>query len=461
MLRAAPTEIRENRAEVIRKRLFYTMLTLFLVGTPVMIVALEWLPTDGLGYPLYWVHDHIYLPFQGWTYHAFAPASSIWWTLIALFGITWLIFFLVDESLVLSPHRDLALAMVRRPRHHARLLAVSTWLARRGFQPALLRTAVAHETENTLLDLERDPGTEPDRLGALTLLTTRLALLPGADQPDRMRALAAWLAGYRALLARDVTNKRWWPDLMAAPADLAHAWRGSADPSPWQEMAISGAADLTPESLFLDALLLASCHDRATAERLLDPALVKRPLEERRQAVCTYLGEACETRRVALSAMRIELQQRALRPVSSAEPEPPLAEVEETHLPMLGRATLDASIALSRLTGRPGPGQSMLETLDALTYALALFDEVDEETEPALAACLVRYRALVASAPTAADYRRCAESASRYAMKRREALARSAAARDDLVQTGDLALTEERIELLLHGAGPGYERGSA
>jgi len=370
-LQATTTQSRENRSEVKRRRLFGTTLALFLIGIPVLCVLLEWLPTHGVGYPLYWVHDHVFLPLKGWTFHRFAPASTIWWTLALLFAITWLIFFLVDESLILSPHRDLMLFALAREQFHGPLLRSASWLARRGVRPGLLRSAIDYRVARLADAAARDPG-KRTRLATAVSFQAEIYLLPDAGAYELLWAGNGWLRG--RLLASEKQ-----PLDPALPKRIAERLHPNRSAETWQKMVIDPPAPMTPDDLLLNAMLI-GCLDHAGTRRLLFGTNTLSPALTSMHARQLWI-RAIERRREWLEGLRRQLQHKALDPHLRTAIEPPLAELPETLLPVIGQLALGSALLAGTVTGRPEPAVLMLETMASLETAIAFFDEEDEEDE--------------------------------------------------------------------------------
>ncbi|MDJ0839220.1 MAG: hypothetical protein QNK37_22070 [Acidobacteriota bacterium] len=459
-LKAPPKNVKENRTEIMQKRVVLVTLLFVFLGLPTLSVAMNWMPEDGLGYGLYWLHDHVFLTIKGWTYHRFQPAGSIWWTMALLFFLTWLVFFLVDESMILSPHRDLAVFALRRPRFHGPLLRSARWLARRKLSPRLLIEAVEYERTAVLDALIRKQvdKAELQRLGGLTLLQIRLLTLPGSRPAEYLQAACVWQSSYLLLRNRLKNRPPWFVELSKVPASLAVLLMASPDPGEWRTVLNQGRPRLLDGGdLILDLLLTAALDDHATAEKLLGETLALRPPAERRRVITKHLHVACTNRRTYLETQRRLLENIALGVRVPVEPEMPFGSVQPALLSYLGRLTLNTAMDLADLIDRPAPALSMMDTLETLSLTISLFDEHEEEAST-LEVLLDRFEAFVGDIPTARDFYRCSRLTEASQRKRRKAWSDSAVARDDLLGPDDFKLSAARTRSLQHAAGPAYDQ---
>ena len=184
LLKAMPRADHENRLSVMKRRALMVLVLVLLLGVPFVLLNLGLLSPSGPGYVIYWIHDRIYLPFKGYTYHLFFPISMVWWSIAGLLTVCWLVFFLVDESLLLSPHRDLLGWALRRRRWHGFLLATARRFQRRSF-PQRLMIEVTDYQRRRILERRRQskpPGGRKDTLLLpLAKLQMQLLTLPGTD----------------------------------------------------------------------------------------------------------------------------------------------------------------------------------------------------------------------------------------------------------------------------------------
>lgn len=132
----------EGRARRIFVRSIIGLALAAIVGTLLAIVAWQLLPERGAGYPLYWLHDALYLPVKGRTYTAFFPLSVVWWFLIALSLTLGTISWLSDRSLIRSPHIRWLNWLVGREGNERWLIPAALALRPFGIQPVLLRSVI-------------------------------------------------------------------------------------------------------------------------------------------------------------------------------------------------------------------------------------------------------------------------------------------------------------------------------
>lgn len=104
----------------------------------------RWLPLPS-AYPFYWFHDEILLPMRGYGFTRFFPAAIGWWGALFTFTVLWLIFYVLDRSLVRRPHIRLTRAALNIPIAHRWLLASAKGLRYIGIHPELWIAVVEHE----------------------------------------------------------------------------------------------------------------------------------------------------------------------------------------------------------------------------------------------------------------------------------------------------------------------------
>jgi hypothetical protein len=211
----AYTEWTDDARHVGRRRRRIVATALVLLVAVVVFTRRQLLPL-GLGYPLYWIHDHIALPFWGNTWTLFAPYSAVWWSLIGIFSLVWIVTFVTRWSAVRRPHtllcRWLIVHIVARANQSNRLVSALIscidWLAKRGLRAELLADVVQLEQANALRrfiggsNSDEDPGR---RLARLTNLYARLQCAFGSTAVDKWRAAAVW---HQALMWIDIRAAR-------------------------------------------------------------------------------------------------------------------------------------------------------------------------------------------------------------------------------------------------------------
>lgn len=459
-LQAPPRNLHENRAGVMQKRGLITLVVLLVVGIPALGTAWNWWPEVGLTRAFYWLHDYVFLPIKGWTYHAPGSAGLIWWLLALILFLIWLVFYLVDESMVLSSHRDLTLALLRRPRLYGALERGARVFARRGFPPHMLMEGARISHDGVREDLARDAG-DPAHLGKLTLLMTRIAPLTSSGQSVWFESLIHWQSVYLDLRAKSkAEDVDWLHQLAAYPLEAVQRPGPTFDFNYWRARMTEPAHVLTVERLVLDQLLIASVDHQKTAHFLLGVDVAALPRSERLAVVCANLTRANQARLDLLDDLRRHLEQLAFSPAARLSLDSPLEEVRQAHLPLMGRAMLYTALDLSRLRLRPEPGLAMLETYEALNTTLALFDpQSDEDKE--LPALVHDLHEMVAACPTPEDYQRGANLLESYQERRNAQWAGTAAARAGLVRNEDLKYAAERVAHLRVAAGPEATSGEA
>jgi hypothetical protein len=211
----AYTDWTDDARHVVKHRRRIVAAALVLVIAVVVFTRRQLLPL-GAGYPLYWIHDHIALPFWGTTWTLFAPYSAVWWSLVGIFFLVWIVTFVTRWSAVRRPHtmlcRWLIGRIVARSNHSDRfvgaLLPGIEWLAKRGLRAELLVDVVQFEQAIALREFIGNGETDRDlarRLVRLTNLYARLQCGSGSTTVDRWRAAAVW---HQVLMWIDIRGAR-------------------------------------------------------------------------------------------------------------------------------------------------------------------------------------------------------------------------------------------------------------
>lgn len=204
LLRAIPIVNKNDHATKVEKR------TKLLIAGVVFLLALIlvwYFGKGGIGFPLYWLHDYLYLPIKGYTFSYFYPDSWIWWgAVFTLLGL-WMVSYLRDKSFVLMPHKWLIQQMIHTYMlsavlvHSLRFTAV--FRHRFNLYPTLLIDKVKLDRQNALYKL-REQASKQDcnQTADLTNLLIKLLFVDKNEQ-TQMEAAAYW---HEALLALEIQD---------------------------------------------------------------------------------------------------------------------------------------------------------------------------------------------------------------------------------------------------------------
>ncbi len=378
-----------------RRRLLALLAMLVILLAAVVIIRLQLLPVQGLGYGLYWLHDHLYLPLVGYGLRLFWPWSLIGWGIAAAFLFVWLAQYLSAPTLLQRPRMALTTHILARRRYHSLVVGTAGFLARRGFAQGLL---LDHLEMMWRIEADNAAGkgknASPRLLADLAQLYADLAAL---HQP-RHRVLAL------QLLCSSLSAQR----VLSAEADAQTA----------KLAASTGRQALTLMEQRRGTYLLVTHvrHTTATlasevAARLAlrDPDLRAKLRLSRDGGVPTAVEVTSwlkERDRERLDRHR-QIQQSLWRVVR--EPDQPGYRLEgrdpfssrenETLLPILAQLDLDLVFIAAIDAGRPLVLQTYMEQLDLLRFTLAALpaEVLDSNT-------LNRLRLSCASVPRDLDF---------------------------------------------------------
>jgi len=362
----------EKRGQRIRRRLWVTLLFAALMAGLILPVSAHMWPRRGLGYGLYWVHDNVYLPLQGYLYHRFFPESLMWWGALALLLGIWGLGWLTATSLVRQPHRRLLMRVVRLPNAEAFLLRSAHRFTRLGVRPQLLEVVVDDLRTRALLKAQTQMISKPKSslsvrvLARFTRFHFRILMEPRFVEEARLgrwQALCEWHDAFlMARLARDVPGQRLLartliPHLrLAIPKTLSDQNHTPSDAFIYKNF----LADL--------AVLVGYTHGAPPDE---EEGFSPMKEEEARE----WLLNALQTRLHALASWRVFLQEQSRhpRPPSFAEAPPELPKLPPPALaPQVGQLSLSLALHIAHATGAHDLGLAFYDAVDALDMTLQL-----------------------------------------------------------------------------------------
>ncbi|MBX2998829.1 MAG: hypothetical protein KF893_09995 [Caldilineaceae bacterium] len=401
---------------------------------------------NGIGYLLYWLHDHVYLPIKGHTFTRFFPESLVWWLCAATVIVLWTLCWLADRSLVRGGHIWLLRQAVRRRWTHPWLLMTARGFARMGMQPTMLQAVTDHERVALIERMTPVPDNEPAgsvrrRIYALTRLAAYLRHPHTPAMPDPRTAHEIQEAGF--LFDYHGEQRLQGRLLLIQPpkADwLQAAW---AEPERW-----------TPVALVSEIYLLLL---------IAAPDVQARWFGERPQAIPAladplyFLSNAVAARSLHLESLHARLEQLWLR-------KSPGRRTAETFLPnespsaraLLGEMAMAVAVHTAWLTQSP---HTALRFADAVTALKVTASLLMAEPETPLAALLAQITETLRTLPRPVDHVVTAQLLDDYQGERAQAWQRTQFARQDEnpVQYRDLRLGVAQITALVQAAGPAYQ----
>ena len=440
-----------------------------LIALLAFMVGLRRLPAAGLGYVLYWLHDHIYLWLKGYTFTLAFPHSLIWWGIIFTFFLVWLVSvigaFLAHWALLRKLYLVWARCAIYQRGLHRPMVLLSRGLRRLGCKPRLLIELLVQERTKALNRLAESPATGGNHrlcrtVQMLNELWIDLFLTPRPDVADRLQASVCWLQAFlHSRLCGDERSVR----LLAASIEpivgplLAV---GSADGA--NDPVVKDRDPFSPRALAADLLCLATlaaAHDMLEAPKDLYPN------------VYTYLrlAEMVEVRRRHLNQANLVLE----RVVRERQPRPdlvttalvrlsPLSPTADTNLLQPGgQLALGIASALAIQVGTPEIALASVEAAEMLVLTLDCFSDglagAGGDLAQRLGAQVAQLSALVAGLPRAEDYWICARLATRQSAAAEQAWNVGFTAESRAIKAGAWAVMGMRTAILEQAAGPGLE----
>ena len=405
----------------------------------ILTLNFQLLPKEGLGYWLYWAHDHFYLPIKGYTFTLFYPTSLLWWGVAFTLFCLWLASFLLDRSLI----RDSHIALLRRAVHTTRLHPLLTSSTRAfwklGIQPRLLLAVTEHEYTkriNHLLEMPRKQVRETDN-GILVGLTELLVdLLALNRSPDPAQVALYW---QRALLLSQYHEHRQIATrLLQSIGPVVRPLLEAKDFTVSSLFEQTGGFDL--KSILAESLLMGWWDDSAALKPLFGQE--SDILDRRRAEIRLRLVEAMDNRLASLDAIRRHLETRKSL---DAIPSTRLSEANAS-LPAQGSLSLGVAIQFAVLSDKPGIALKALDSIEALNFILLLAEDENKTIQ--------RLRTMYSHLPQPEHYRLCAELDRTSPESLRHIARGPLVSRSGLLTEGDFVWEASQVASLDHATGP-------
>ncbi len=335
-----------------------------------LVVVLRLLPRDGLGYPLYWLHDYIYLPIKGYTVTRRFPYSLVGWGTAGLLFAAWLasvvIFFLTGRSPLQDLYSALARHAVRQPVTHGAIIVGTRLLRHFRLRSTVLLAFVEQERARALLALS-PRAWSCRRLRQITDLWLGLFLMSASKPADWVRAAAEWSQAFLAARIYDDEDSAW---------ELARSvWRVAMPLLP------TGIIQMPP--LFgplaaaLDVLSIAYAIDPEVPARAPGSVMASHVDISPASLAPDRLVSRIEARRATITQL-VLLLERSLRRTWKDRDWAELSsldigqsEPDRKVLPHIGRILVDTALAAAVGQKSPDLALGTIEYLDALALAVA------------------------------------------------------------------------------------------
>ncbi len=440
LLQAYPT----RRGRVLtthRRRALLVSIAGFILGIPTAMVALRLPPVDGWGYPLYWLHDHLYLPLEGQLFTRFLPYSIAAWIIIAAVALGLLFTYLTGQSLVHALHLNLLEFCLRQRGLRPALLASAKRMRHIG-PGSVMMAEVCDNLRRRASASSRSPTKPPDEVLALCLFLCELTLDCALPHHYLLRAALAVQETLEHYTPQPSCPAELVQLLQRLPRLLKRLMQRDED-NPYADdptelpFAVAAFAQ--------DLLVVASIHMPA----LTAPSGKRRSPERAGTPLLRQLALANDRRRTALDALRLAIEDRQLRLRPTPLPPLPLTSAPLSDLPWWGRWHFSLVMSQARLERRPESALRQVDTLEALRLTLALLpDEAEEDLAPE------RLLALLGELPQPHHWRLLAEWTDVGLSRSRDQFASSSLQRDGVLRGDEFDLLQERSWALRHAAGP-------
>ncbi|MBN1315527.1 MAG: hypothetical protein JXA42_08665 [Anaerolineales bacterium] len=215
-----PTTIQTiTRVARVTPRLIIFAVISFLTLLFIAAIHLEWLPKHGLGVPVYWLHDTIFLRIKAYSFVLFYPKSWIWWSVILIVSGAVLISWLIDTSLIKKPHTFLLRLALHWPICHPYLFLGAKFLNILGVRPRFLYLLAKAEWEQALLDLTLQPPGDASllicrRLAGLMRLQLLLTQVLSNESLLKLQTWERWSLTCLHLHVWGAVQKKWFKHSM-------------------------------------------------------------------------------------------------------------------------------------------------------------------------------------------------------------------------------------------------------
>lgn len=369
-----PARPAHTSKRVLLLRWLATVSVFIIVLVIILTITLRLLPATDLGYSLYWLHDHAWLPFVGYTVTWFWPNSLLIWIPAGLIFLVWLGTWVSGISPVRNLHvRFLNEAIARRSTY--RWLASSTRLLHKcNIRPKLLIATIDRLYQQGVLRIiaALPSPSQPESVDLAQLVDLRVRLAGALEENNSLEIIAQWhLAWLLCRLQR----------IREAEDDLLNSLYPAISLTPgWNNLhTVQNASIFDSSSLMAQVLISVrlSAGDRIDALPTgAQWAFARRTINRLDQL--ETLAEEADRRRYALDhltqLLTVNLNGQHLKLDMSAQ----FIEACRLFFPSTlsqGSASLFASLALiiGLEASEPALPQASLDSLDALRFALQAY----------------------------------------------------------------------------------------
>lgn len=370
LLQAPPKVESLGRVTRLTRRWVFLGISGFVFALVIFFLLVQPYGRNGPGWPLYWLHDTVYLPFKGYTFTLYHPSSWIWWGLIFTLAILWTLSFATDRSLILRSHVALLKTAVNSPTFSRVLLALARRLARPHSSARLLFGMVERERQIALHQLwDRADASQCNQVAHLTglLIKLNLAKPNSLTEADYAKAAVCWHEAFLQLERQakeygvevELAQKR----LCAILPDIVVPLRKMSEKDRADIIAAPSAFDL--HGLFIELVALVQ-KGHGSLQGILSP-LNLQPLSE------LWFVEAVDQRRAALiEAQRVLMQSQRLEELK------PGSVVDSQELTwFIGQLAMSLAIHVALFVKRAEIGLAYLDAVEAVKFALS-WSPVDE-----------------------------------------------------------------------------------
>jgi hypothetical protein len=428
----------------------------FVILLLILTVVFQPLKPIGVGYLIYWAHDNLYLVAKGYLYTLYLPQSLVWWICgLTAFG-TWLVFWLLDRSVIRDTHIFLARRAIRQPQLGEFLIQFARWSARIGIRPQLLQAMAEHEWTKLAHRLATSSGQQPpkgvpDNLRRLTNFRFRLEMLP-IPTPVTTSHLRAFLVVHDTYFLLHYADIDYQED----------AWKliWTMSPKLWLENGLSVEDRFTPEALLADVCLLLLIPNRSpdAVNAILAEILEGVGPESRSLMINPLEGLV---RSVAWRGAQLKSWNHGLEQPGNGtfETVPRPLQVDEgmtdADRSIVGQLAVGVALSTAWRTASAAVGLRFIDAVEALKLTLALREP---EAEPLTKTLARQIAALLQEVPRPFDYAISAQLLDRAQRRRQQEWRETVLADfgDGTVQDADFALGTTQVRSLYHAAGPEY-----
>lgn len=377
LLRPLPQVEKIGRAQRLAwRRPLLTILFALFLGI-FFILWLQPFGRTGPGWPLYWLHDYVYLPIKGYTFTLYHPQSWIWWGIIFTLILLWVGSFALDRSFILWWHVPWLKTAINQPLLAAVLVSAArflnrSFLRRLGFRSRLLASMVEKERRLALNQLRQKASPNQIKTAVhLTKLLIELYLLD--EKPERLHYLKSAVCWHETCLQLDVQNRRYGVDVTGGQTELGEIFPSVIKPLTHLDDRTYFARVDEPAGFDYHGLLIELVYLARVVFKGED-VLGKLPKFETGASPEAWLVEAVDRRRFLLyEAHRQLLQSSSIgaTPLTLLTDQSPLAL-------FIGQLAMSLAMHITLLTESPETGLAYLEAVEATNLTLQWTDSGDD-----------------------------------------------------------------------------------